>query len=119
MVERVELVDVDPGLNVVGMLVVEPDGQHPLVGGDHGFPPREPGGTTHPVRGYRLSPARSRADFVQILIGLRLTARGRAGARKIAVDYRVGRVPYRAIFDHAIWLCADRRTDEQCIDPDW
>ena len=117
-VERVELIDIDPGLDVVGMVVVEPDGRHPLVGGDHGYPPREPGGITHPVSGYRLPPARSRADFVQILVGLRLSARGRAGARKIAVDYRVGRVPYRAIFDHAMWLCADRKADEQCIDRD-
>jgi hypothetical protein len=114
--ERVELLDVDRGLGMVGMLVVEPDGRGGLVGSGYGFPPRKPGGTTYPVRGYELAPAQSNGDFVQVLIGIRLEAADRAGARRIAVDYRVGDVPYRATFDHSMWLCTD--PDDRCIDPD-
>ena len=117
--ERVELLDVDPRLEVVGMLVVEPDGRNPLVGSGYGFPPREPGGTTRHVRAYSLEPARSNADYVQILIGLRLKSQGRAGARRIAVEYRADGVPYRAYFDHSMWLCTDRNDPERCIDPEW
>jgi hypothetical protein len=118
--ERVALLDVDPGLELIDNVVVQPDGRHPLVGGVHGYPPPEPGGTTHAVRGYKLEPARSRADVVQVLFGLRLTRPARAGARRIAVDYRVGRVPYRAYFDHSMWLCTWRISEEgACIDPDW
>ena len=96
--ERVELLDVDPGLQLIGVIVVEPDGRHPLVGSARGYPPSEPGGTTRRVQGYRLEPAESNADFVQILVGLRLRASHRAGARKIAVDYRVGEAQYRDFF---------------------
>ena len=118
--EQVELLDVDSGLDIIDMLVVEPDGRHPLIGGVHGFPPPEPGGTIHDVRGYELAPAQSRADVVQVLFGLRLGSPGRAGARRIAVDYRAGAVRYRAYFDHSMWLCT-RRVDreEGCVDPSW
>ena len=119
-VERVELLGVDPGLELIGMLVVKPDGRHPLVGSSRGYPPPEPGGSTHAVRGYQLAPAKSNADYIQILFGLRLRSPGRAGARRIAVDYSAGDVPYRAYFDHSMWLCTHRvdRT-EGCIDPAW
>jgi len=116
--ERVELVGVDRALALIGMVVVEPDGRHPLVGAGPGFPPAEPGGTIHPVRGYVLPPAQTNANYVQILFGLRLTAPGRAGARRIAVDYRVGDVPYRAYFDHSMWLCTPRYR-KVCIDRAW
>ena len=117
-IERVQLLDVDPGLGVVGMIVVEPAGRG-LVGSAYGYPPRKPGGTLRPVRGYELAPARSNSDFVQVLIGIRLERAGRAGARRIAVDYRVGDVPYRATFDHSMWLCTDPNDPEGCIDPEW
>lgn len=118
--QRVALLDVDPGLELIDSVVVQPDGRHPLTGGVRGYPPPEPGGTTHAVRGYTLEPAKSSADFVQILFGLRLTRPVRAGARRIAVDYRVGRVPFRAYFDHSMWLCTWRISEEgACIDPDW
>ena len=56
--ERVELLDVDPGLELVGMMVVEPDGREPARRfGLRVSRRREPGGTTHPVRGYVLPPA--------------------------------------------------------------
>lgn len=116
--ERVQLLGVDRGLALIGIVVVEPDGRHPLVGAGPGFPPTEPGGTTHPIRGYVLPPAKTNANYVQILFGLRLTAPGRAGARRIAVDYRVGDVPYRAYFDHSMWLCTPRYR-KVCIDPSW
>jgi hypothetical protein len=117
-IERVELLGVDAGLELIGLLAVEPDGRHPLVGGDRGFPPPGSGGFRHPVPGYELAPARTRAAVVQILFGLRLTTPGRAGARRIAVDYRVGDVPYRAYFDHSMWLCTPRYR-KICIDPSW
>ena len=117
-IERVELVGVDAGLDVIGLMAVEPDGRHPLVGGDRGFPPPGSGGIRHAVRGYELAPARSKRDVVQILFGLRLEAPGRAGARRIAVDYRVGDVRYRAYFDHSMWLCTPRFR-KICIDPSW
>ncbi len=117
--ERVELLDVDPGLQLIGVIVVEPDGRHPLVGSARGYPPSQPGGTTRRVQGYRLEPAESNADFVQILVGLRLRASHRAGARKIAVDYRVGEAQYRAIFDHSMWLCPNPPDPNGCIDPNW
>ena len=116
--EKVELLDVDPGLEVIEVMVVEPDGRHPLVGSARGFPPTEPGGSTHPVTGYELAPAKSNADFVQILVGLRLLSPDRAGARRIAVDYRAGGVPYRAIFEDSMWLCSDPDDPNGCIDPD-
>ena len=115
--ERVELLEMDPGLELVGSLVVEPDGRGPLVGSGYGFPPRDPGGATAPVRGFRLGPASANRDYVQILVGVRLKAQGRSGARRIAVDYRAGGVPYRAYFEHSIWLCTDRKDPERCIDP--
>ena len=102
----------------VELLGVEPDGRHPFVGGDRGFPPPGSGGMRHTVPGYQLAPADSKAEVVQILFGLRLTAPGRAGARRIAVDYRVGDVPYRAYFDHSMWLCTPRYR-KVCIDPSW
>jgi hypothetical protein len=113
--ERVQLLDVDGALELVGVLVVDPNGRDPLVGGDHGFPPPKPGGATHPVRGYQMAPGRSNSDFVQLLVGLRLNQRGRAVARRIAVDYRLGGTPYRAIFDDAMWICTDRDPAERCI----
>lgn len=118
VIERVQLLDVDKGLEQVGTLVVEPDGRHPLVGSARGYPPTEPGGATKAVRGYVLPPEPSRESYVQILFGLRLTTPGRAGARRIAVDYRVGDVPYRAYFDHSMWLCTPRYR-KVCIDPSW
>ena len=117
-IERVRLLDVDPALERVGSLVVEPDGRHPLIGSARGYPPGEAGGATRAVSGYELAPASSRADYVQILFGLRLTSPGRAGARRIAVDYRVSDVPYRATFDHSMWLCTQRYR-KVCIDPNW
>jgi hypothetical protein len=117
-IERVELLGVDPGLELIGLLAVEPDGRHPFVGGDRGFPPPGSSGTRHAVPGYQLAPAHSKAEVVQILFGLRLTRPGRAGARRIAVDYRVGDVPYRAYFDHSMWLCTPRYR-KVCIDPSW
>jgi hypothetical protein len=116
--ERVQLVDVDPGLELVGVLVVEPDGRHPLVGGGRGYPPREPGGTTHPVPDYVLVPTTANGRFVQILVGIRLGSPGRAGSRGIAVDYRADGVPYRATFDDSLWLCTDPDERDGCIDPD-
>ncbi len=83
-----------------------------------GFRPRSRRGRIHPIRGYVLPPAKTNADYVQILFGLRLEAPGRAGARRIAVDYRVGDVPYRAYFDHSMWLCTPRYR-KVCIDPSW
>jgi hypothetical protein len=114
--ERVELLDVDPGLEVVGMVVVKPSGRG-VVGAAYGYPPRDPRGSLHPVRGYELPPAKSNSDYVQVLIGIKRESPGRVGARRIAVDYRVGDVPYRAYFDYSMWLCRDR--DADCIDPDW
>lgn len=116
--ERVELLDIDSGLELIGTLVVEPDGIHPLVGSALGYPPPEPGGSTHSVRNYRLEPAETEADYVQVLFGLRIRSPGRAGARRIAVDYRAGDRPYRAYFDHSMWLCTARfEREEGCIDP--
>jgi hypothetical protein len=114
--ERVELLDVDPGLQVVGMVVVKPYGRG-IVGSAYGYPPRDPRGSLHRVSGYELAPARSHSDVVQVLVGIKLTSPGRAGARRIAVDYRVGDSKYRAYFDHSMWLCTD--PDADCIDPDW
>jgi len=117
--ERVELLDVDPGLQLIGGFVVEPDGHHPLVGAQRGFPPIEPGGRTRPIRNYELAPAESRDDFVQVLLGVRLTRPGRAGARRIAVEYRAGGTSYRAVFEHSLWLCTDPSDRRRCIDPRW
>jgi hypothetical protein len=116
--ERVELLDIDPGLQTVGVIVVKPDGTG-LVGSAYGFPPTRPGGTTHSVRGYRIPPATARSQFVQILVGIRLTKPGRAGARRMVVYYREGEVPYRAYFDHSVWLCTDWSAGANCVDPDW
>ena len=116
--ERIELLDVDPGLEVIDVVLIEPDGRHPPVGARQGFPPPHLG-PTHAVHGFELAPAVSNSDFVQVLFGLRLRTAGRAGSRRIAVDYRVGRKPYRAYFDDAMWLCTwalSRRGE--CIDPD-
>jgi hypothetical protein len=118
-IERVELLDVDPGLRLVGMVVVEPSGRG-AVGAARGYPPRDPRGSLHPVRGYELAPGQSNSDFIQVLIGVKLTSPVRAGARRIAVDYRVGDVKYRAYFDHSIWLCTWQISETgDCIDPDW
>ena len=117
--ERIELMDVDRGLEFVGTLVVEPDGRSPLVGSGYGFPPRKPGGTTHSVRGYVLPPATKGNRFVQILVGIRLKTPGIAGARRMVVYYRAGDVPYRAFYDHSVWLCTDPGPSPRCIDPDW
>lgn len=116
--EGVRLLDVDPGFEFVGALVVEPDGTG-LVGVDVGYPPDDPGGKTTPVAGYVVDPAQGPEDFVQVLIGATITGRGRYGARRIAVDYRVGIARYRAVFDDSLWLCTHRDVPEDgCTNPD-
>lgn len=116
--EAVRLLDVDPGFELVGALVVEPDGTG-LIGVDLGYPPGDPGGKTARVAGYVVKPARGPHDFVQVLIGATITARGRYGARRIAVDYRVGTARYRAVFDDSLWLCTHLDVPEDgCTNPD-
>lgn len=116
--EAVRLLGVDPGFEFVGALVVEPDGTG-LIGVDLGYPPDDPGGKTAPVAGYLVEPARGPEDFVQILIGATITGRGRYGARRIAVDYRVGTARYRAVFDDSLWLCTHLDVPaDGCTNPD-
>jgi hypothetical protein len=103
--EAVRLLDVDPGFELIDVLVVEPNGTTPLIAVDVGFPPQEPGGATHPVAGYTVEPTKSPEQFVQILVGATITTRGMVGARRMAVDYRVGRMRYRAVYPYSIWLC--------------
>ena len=76
-IERVELLGVDAGLELIGVLVVEPDGRHPFVGGGRGFPPPGSGGIRHRRTWLRACcrPVRRRT-VVQILFGLRLTRTG-------------------------------------------
>ena len=119
ILEAVHLLDVDPGLDVIDVMVVEPDGTAPLVAVDVGFPPQKPGGTMYPVAGYTLAPAQSPEQFVQILVGATITRRGMVGARRMAVDYRIGRMRYRAVYRYSIWLCAERDVPEPgCGAPD-
>jgi hypothetical protein len=116
--EAVRLLDADPAFELVGTLVVEPDGTG-SIGVVLGFPPADPGGRVVDVAGYVIQPARSAEDFVQILVGATITKRGRHGARQIAVDYRVGGRPYRAVFDNSLWLCTHGDVpDDGCTNPD-
>ena len=93
--EAVRLVQADDEIDLVGALVVVPSGEEPLIGSQRGYPPRQPGGTTHRVEG-----------FVQILIGARIRRNGHFGFRGVAVDYRVGWRRYTAVFEHGLGLCA-------------
>lgn len=117
--EAVRLLDTDPGFDLLDVLVVEPDGTAPLIAVDVGFPPLQPGGVTHPVAGFTIEPTKSPEQFIQILIGATITTRGTVGARRMAVDYRVGRMRYRAVYPYSIWLCTrDETPPAGCTDPD-
>ena len=81
---------------------------------------RKPGGTTHSRAGIRAPAGKGATRFRSDPGRIRLKIAGMAGARRIAVDYRAGDVPYRAFYDHSVWLCTGSETDPaRCIDPDW
>ena len=94
------------------------DGRHPLVGGGRGYPPREPGGTTHRVPGYELAP-RPRTDGSSRSWSESGSAGPAALDRGVSrSEYRAEGVPYRATFDDSLWLCTDPDERDGCIDPD-
>jgi hypothetical protein len=105
ILEAIHLLDADPALDVIDMLVVEPDGSSPLIAVDTGLPPPSPGGTTFRVAGYAVAPSSGPPDFVQVLIVATIRKRGMAGGRGLAVDYRVNGRRYRAVYPYSIWLC--------------
>lgn len=119
ILEAVRLLDVDRGFDLIDVLVVEPDGTAPLVAVDVGFPPEKPGGVTHAVAGYTVVPSERAEQFIQILVGATITTRGMVGARRMAVDYRIGRMRYRAVYPYSLWLCTHRDVPAGgCTDPD-
>lgn len=107
ILDRVEFVDLTPGLRILGPFVTR-SGDRP--GGEIGlireFPPPGLKGALHPLHGYRVRPFRGFADNVQILVGISALRRGRLSYRKLKLYYRVGSKRYVATFDMGVRVCA-------------
>jgi hypothetical protein len=116
VVETIELVEPTPGIELVQALVGGPTG----IGLLNGLPRRDPDNPLRPVRGFavpRADPATDRLH--QVILVLRTTRYGRSWFSRIAVDYRVGASPYRAVFEEGVALCSSRRglADECALPP--
>ena len=105
VLERVSLLDADPAMKLVGVMILD-IGREPAVGLALGYPPKRARGTTHSVTGYTLPPPHEAFLGVRVVVGAKVIANGRHRFRRIAVDYRVRRRRYRALFDSSLVLCA-------------
>ena len=105
VLERVSLLDADPAMKLVGVMILD-IGREPAVGLALGYPPKRARGTSHSVTGYTLPPPNEAYLGVLVVVGAKVTANGRHRFRRIAVDYRVRRRRYRALFDSSLVLCA-------------
>ena len=105
VLERVSLLDADPAMKLVGVMILD-IGREPAVGLALGYPPKRARGTTHSVTGYTLPPPNEAYLGVLVVVGAKIIANGRHRFRRIAVDYRVRHRRYRALFDSSLVLCA-------------
>lgn len=111
VLEEVEPLDADPGLRLVGAVVV-PTRVNPwnvTASDHHDFPPRNVADVVEPLRGYRVPPARDNADGHEVMLGFEVPGPGRFAFRRLAVDYHVGETRYRAIFRFRLRVCAPAR----------
>jgi hypothetical protein len=118
VLERVRVLNATPGLVVLGALAVELS-EGGSVGVSREFPPRDPRGRVHRLRGYTINRTHGKEETSQVIVGLTVARNGEFSFHHIAVDYRVGKQRYRAIFHESLGLCAPRNTaKEQCPEPD-
>ena len=88
VLEHVSLLDADPAMKLVGVMILE-IGREPAVGLALGYPPKRARGTSHSVTGYTLPPPNEAYLGVLVVVGAKIIANGRHRFRRIAVDYRV------------------------------
>jgi hypothetical protein len=111
--ERVELVDADPGLQLVGAYAQTAEDPHP-VGLLAGFPPEGASPARRPVRGYVVAPGRG----VRVVVGIGASSKGASTAHALRLSYQVGERAYRADWPLAIRLCAPARAwADRCNPP--
>lgn len=110
-IERVRLLGVTGRLELLGIRtrqIPSPDG-YPL--GALGYPPAEY--TSKPLAEDSVVPVPttfteggSPDEHLQLVIGLRITGPGVAGAQQVQVTYRVGGRRYREVIDNKMHICA-------------
>jgi hypothetical protein len=107
ILDRVEFVDLTPGLRILGPLVSRAGDR---AGGGVGlireYPPPGLKGALHPLHGYRVLPFRSPADDVRVLVGVSPLRRGKLSYRQLKLYYRVGSKRYVTTFDMGVRICA-------------
>ena len=106
VLDRVEFIDVTPGLRLLGPLVSR-RGDRPFegVGLIRQFPPPGLEGALHPLHGYRVLPFRGLADYVSILVGVSPLRKGRLSYRQLKLYYSVGDKRYVTTFDIGLRVC--------------
>jgi hypothetical protein len=91
-IDRVELQDADPGIDVVGTYVHAGEGGYQIGP----WPQRAYRDAVRPAKGYEVPPAGPRR---QLLLVVTADAPGDYWARGVAVDYHVGERRYRRVLD--------------------
>ena len=104
--ERVRLLDMQPGIEMVGSSVVRPTGRVGLL---VGYPPADPRSPVRRLRGFVVPPAGPEQRTFQVVLGVRLTRYGRSFFRHVEIDYRVDGALYRAVFRTSLAICASRQ----------
>ena len=93
---------------LIGIIVVKPDRRHRLVGSATRLPAAGAGRHDHQVRGYEFAPAESRSRLRPGPVRNPPQESGSSGSAKDCRRLPRGDVPYRAYFDHSMWLCTWR-----------
>jgi hypothetical protein len=96
--DSVRLIEVQPGLRIVGEGVTR---SWPWIGTVDGYPP--PMRVVEPVSGAPI--ANTRPHSAQILIGVVADRPGRHDVVGVEVSYHVGSQPYRAVILQGFSLC--------------
>jgi hypothetical protein len=115
ILERVELLSADGGIELVGARIARADDPHYAAW--RTFPPPGLDDAARLV-GYELPPANGIEDAVQLLLGVQVIRNGSFAFRHVGVDYRVGDRKYRAVFRSSLRLCAPIATPvDECVAP--
>jgi len=119
VLERVEYVDLTPGVRILGPVVSRSgESRGSGIGLVLGYPPPQLKGAFHELSGYRVLPLRSFDDEVDVLVGLSPSREGMFSYRKLRIYYHVGSKHYVTTYDMGVRVCAPPSTwRSRCLPP--